>query len=82
MEYNLCAIYIFASLADAIESSFQIMVTIFRTFFHMLQVAAMVSVGFALLSLLESGYVKKLTTLISRSIMARPQRKAPAQSQP
>jgi hypothetical protein len=58
------------------------MVTMLRTFFHMLQVAAMVSVGFALLSLLEGGYAKKLTNLISRSIVIRPQRKAPAQSQP
>jgi hypothetical protein len=46
----------------------------------MFQIAAMVGVGFALLSLLESKYAKKLAKLISRSILGRPQRKAAARS--
>jgi hypothetical protein len=56
------------------------MITILQSFVHMLQIAAMVGVGFALLSLLEGKYVKKLAKLISRNILARPQRKAAARS--
>jgi hypothetical protein len=57
------------------------MVTILRSFVHMLQVAAMVCVGFALLSLLESEYAKKLPKLISRRIQERTDGKAAAQSE-
>jgi hypothetical protein len=46
----------------------------------MLEVAAMVCAGFALLSLLEGEYAKKLAKLTSR-IRARPQRKDAARSQ-
>jgi hypothetical protein len=56
------------------------MVTLLQSFLHMLQTAAMVGVGFALLSLLEGKYAKKVAKLISRSIVARPQRKAAARS--
>jgi hypothetical protein len=56
------------------------MITILHSFVHMLQIAAMVGVGFAVLSLLEGKYAKKLAKLIFRSILARPQRKAAARS--
>jgi hypothetical protein len=56
------------------------MFTILRTFVHMLQIAAMVSVGFALFSLVEGGHTKKLANLVFRRILARPQRKAAARS--
>jgi hypothetical protein len=46
----------------------------------MFQIAAMVGVGFALLSLLEGKHAKKLAKLISRSILAGPERKAAARS--
>jgi hypothetical protein len=46
----------------------------------MLQVAAMVSVGFGLLSLLEGDYAKKFANLISRRVLALPRRKAAARS--
>jgi hypothetical protein len=54
------------------------MVTILRAFLHMLQVAAMVGVGFVLLSLLEGEYKKDLANLISRSILRRALRKSAA----
>jgi hypothetical protein len=57
------------------------MVTILRTLVHMLQVAAMVCFGFALLSLLESEYAKKLPKLISRRIHEQPDEKAAARSE-
>ena len=62
------------------EFGFPPMFTILRTFAHMLQIAAMVSVGFALLSLLEGKYAKKLANLISGSILTRVERKAAARS--
>jgi hypothetical protein len=62
------------------ESSVSPMVTILRPFLHMLQVAGMVGVGFALLSLLEAEYTKKLANLISGSILARPRRKTAERS--
>ena len=62
------------------QFGFLTMVTILRTSFHMLQVAAMVCGGFILLSLLEGGYRKKLAKLISRSDLARPERKAAVRS--
>ena len=52
------------------------MATIVRSGVHMLQVAAMVGVGFGLLSLLEGDYAKKFATLISRRILAGRWRKA------
>jgi hypothetical protein len=42
----------------------------------MLQVAAMVGVGFGLLSLLEGDYAKKVRGLISRRVLAGRWRKA------
>ena len=57
------------------------MAMIVRSGVHMLQVAAMVGVGFGLLSLLEGDYAKKLATLISRRILARLQRKVTARSE-
>jgi hypothetical protein len=62
-----------------LEVHFTIMVTLLRTLFHMLQVAAMVCAGFALLSLVEGDYRKNLATLISR-IRPRDQRKDAARS--
>jgi hypothetical protein len=56
------------------------MFMVLRSFVHMLQIAAMVCVGFALLSLLESDYTKKLANLIFHRTVARPQRKAAARS--
>jgi hypothetical protein len=57
------------------------MVTFLRTLVHMLQVAAMVCAGFALLSLVEGEYTKKLAKLISRRIRTRPDRKDAARLQ-
>jgi len=54
------------------------MLTILRSFVHMLQIAAMVGVGFALLSLLEGKSAKRLANLMSRRILARPQRNSAA----
>jgi hypothetical protein len=62
------------------KSGFPPMFTILRTFVHMLQIAAMVSAGFVLLSLLEGKYTKKLANLISRGILTRVERKAAARS--
>jgi hypothetical protein len=55
--------------------------TILRSGVHMLQVAAMVCLGFALLSLLESEHTKKLMKLISRRILERHQREDTARSE-
>jgi hypothetical protein len=52
------------------------MFTLLRAFVHMLQIAAMVCVGFAVLALLEGEYAKKLRNLISRHVLAPPWRKA------
>jgi hypothetical protein len=57
------------------------MVTILHTGLRMLQVSAMVCVGFGLLSLLEGDYAKKFANLISRRVLAVPRRKAAARSQ-
>jgi hypothetical protein len=57
------------------------MVTILRSLVHMLQVAAMVCVGFSLLSLVEGDHAKKLAKLISRRIQERTERKATARSE-
>jgi hypothetical protein len=62
------------------EFGFPPMFTVLRTFVHMLQIAAMVSIGFVLLSLLEGKYAKKLANLISHSILTRVERKAAARS--
>jgi len=62
------------------EFGFPPMFTILHTFVHLLQIAAMVSVGFALLSLLEGEHAKKLANLISGSILTRVERKAAARS--
>jgi hypothetical protein len=56
------------------------MTALFQNLVHMLQIAAMVGFGFALLSLLEGEYTKKLLKSISRRIRALPQRKAAARS--
>jgi hypothetical protein len=55
--------------------------TILRSGVHMLQVTAMVCLGFGLLSLLESEQTKKLMKLISRRILARPQQEDTARSE-
>jgi hypothetical protein len=57
------------------------MVTFLRTLVHMLQIAAMVCAGFALLSLVEGEYTKKLAKLICRRIRTRPDRKDAARLQ-
>jgi hypothetical protein len=57
------------------------MATIVRSGVHMLQVAAMVGVGFGFLALLEGDYAKKFASLISRRILARLQRKVTARSE-
>jgi hypothetical protein len=62
-----------------LEVGFTIMATFLRTLVHMLQVAAMVCAGFALLSLLEGEYTKELAMLITR-IRTRFQRKDAARS--
>jgi hypothetical protein len=56
------------------------MTALFQNLVHMLQIAAMVGFGFALLSLLEGEYTKKLLKSISRRIREFPQRKAAARS--
>jgi hypothetical protein len=55
--------------------------TILRSGVHMLQVAAMVCLGFALLSLLESDLIKKSMKLISRRILERHQGEDTARSE-
>jgi hypothetical protein len=57
------------------------MVTILRSGVHMLQVAAMVCLGFGLLSLLESDLIKRIIKLISRRILARHEREDTARSE-
>jgi hypothetical protein len=52
------------------------MFSLFRAFVHMLQIAAMVCVGFGALALLEGEYAKKVRDLISRRVLAVRWRKA------
>ena len=56
------------------------MTALLQNLVHMLQIAAMVGFGFALLSLLEGEYTKKLVKSISRRIRTLPQRKAAVRS--